>query len=61
MCSYMICYQYTDEDGQHLASLFANTYAQARDVMTDLVCGLGAQVQLYQWDYDNEYYIFLEE
>lgn len=54
---YMICYQYTGDDGPQLASLFANTYAQAHDVMTKLVCGPGAQVQLYKFDYDKGYYI----
>ena len=54
---YMICYQYTGDDGLHLASLFANTYAQARGIITNLFCGPGSQVQLYQFDYDKGYYI----
>lgn len=53
MSSYMICCQFMDGDGIHLASLFADTYKQAQDVITNLVCGLGAQVQLYQWDSEN--------
>lgn len=61
MPGYMIWYQYTDADGQHLNTLFAENYDKARDVITYIVCGLGGRAQLYQWDSENEYWIFLEE
>lgn len=61
MGTFMIWYKYTNREGLHLDCDFAPSYDQARDIMTDLISRLHVRVQLYQWDSELEYYVFLTE
>lgn len=61
MTDFMVLYQYTDEDGLHRIALFPENYDQARRITIGLVFGIGAQVQIYKLDNENDNYKFLEK
>ncbi len=62
MDCYMVFYQYTDDEGPHFASLSMTEYADARDLMAELSYHkLASRIQLYKWDPEHNYWIFLLE